>query len=772
MYAYRTPGVYFEWPDIAPPALNRIRTDIAGFVGISAAGPLHRPLKIESWNQFLSIFGAHIPQGYLAYAVEGFFANGGQTCWVVRVADPQTASPAWLDLLDDSGRPTLRLTAHYAADDLPNPGVWANEITVNITRSEDRFTLRLGLPDGRTETWPNLTMANSEANQRAKSQLPRNVETVLNDPATGSRLVRAEDLNSPARNRTPNQRVLRPYVDLLDPTGRPALRLASTAQDLVGPIATISVLTDGQAGYALQISSPYFRPQRVPAKAFVSLNELRNHMLDPQTGPSLLTVAGGANAGLDGATLVQQEVTLQACPWRLQGGRDGLAPTVVLNDRLGQPTLRLTQLGAKPYGQTIDIAAQAVDQTRFSLTIDGQQIENLTMCPGQPRFVETVINDRRSLQRLVVAQTLPNPSGFPHNTPAPVSTRLDGGLDPVHFDRKGATIADDWGLAGLERIDAVSIIAMPDIMSTPVIQPAKKKHPPNCAILPAEPPLPPAPDIPLEFPPHFDQRDDTISRLQFAMVAHCEKLKDRIAILDSLRSQVQAETGLPQVIDWRNQFDTKYAALYYPWLRAPDVLALSGLLRTIPPCGHMAGIYARSDRTVGVHKPPANERVEGIKDVSLPTDDRVHGILNDESINVIRLFNGRGLRLAGARTLSSDIEWRYINVRRLLIMIAEAIDEGTQWIVFEPNNNELWLTTSRVIRTFLRSLWRQGMLDGASEEEAFSVRCDQATNPPFETDQGRLICEIGLNLPWPAEFVIVRIGKTENGIEILDEARA
>jgi phage tail sheath protein FI len=263
-----------------------------------------------------------------------------------------------------------------------------------------------------------------------------------------------------------------------------------------------------------------------------------------------------------------------------------------------------------------------------------------------------------------------------------------------------------------------------------------------------------------------------ISHLQFALVAHCEKLKDRIAILDPLREHIRSDTSLPTMIDWRNQFDSKYAALYYPWLRVPDPLALDGLLRTIPPSGHMAGVYARVDQQVGVHKPPANELVEEVKDVSVAINHRIHGDLNDQSINVIRTYNGRGVRVAGARTLSSDIEWRYINVRRLLMMIAEAIGEDTQWTVFEANNPRLWLQVGRVTRSFLDDLWLRGMLDGATAEEAYSVRCDESTNPPHETDQGRLICEVGLNPPWPAEFVVVRLGMTEGGLEILDETRA
>jgi len=663
MFAYRTPGVYFEWPDVVPPAISLRRTDIAGFVGIAAAGPLHHPVKIESWTQFVSTFGPHIPQGYLAYAVEGFFANGGQTCWVVRLADPQAAQPAKLDLLDDSGNPTLRLSAHYPGLGVPNPGTWANQLAVYVTRSSaDRFGLRLALPDGRQEVWTNLTMEKS-ANTTGQSRHPRYVEAVLNDSASGSRLVQATDLASPAKNTLPS-------------------------------------LKDG--------------------------------------------------------------------PWRLQGGQDGLAPSVVLLDQAGWPTLRLVTKGARPYGHTVSISATPGKAAQFSLTIDGEKFNDLTMHSDQANYVVTVLNDRRNGSKLVVAQDLQSESSHSDSIPVQVSTRLQGGLSPEHFNRKGNTTDEDWGLAALERIDAVSIVAMPDIMSAPVTERRRKQALINCAVLTEHPTLPPAPEVPLEFPPHFDTDEALVSHLQFTLVAHCERLKDRVAILDLLRSQVVADTELPAVVDWRNQFDTKYAALYYPWLRVPDPLALEGLLRTIPPCGHLAGIYARIDRFVGVHKPPANELVEGVRDVSASVDDRVHGLLNDESINVIRAFNGRGLRIAGARTLSSDIEWRYVNVRRLVSMIAEAIDEETQWIVFEPNNNRLWLDISRVTRSFLRRLWRRGMLDGEAEEEAFSVRCDRETNPPHQLDQGRVVAEIGLNLPWPAEFVIVRIGKTENGLEILD----
>jgi len=200
----------------------------------------------------------------------------------------------------------------------------------------------------------------------------------------------------------------------------------------------------------------------------------------------------------------------------------------------------------------------------------------------------------------------------------------------------------------------------------------------------------------------------------------------------------------------------------------PDPLRLEGLLRAVPPSGHIAGIYARGDQRVGVHKPPANETLVAVNDVQPQIDDRAHAQLTDQSVNVIRYCNGRGIRVAGARTLSNDLNWRYVNVRRLMIMIEEAIDEATQWTVFEPNNQDLWRDIDRVARSFLDGLWRRGMLDGATAADAYDVRCDETTNPPEETNAGRVTCLIGVQPPWPAEFVVVRIGKTEGGTEIAE----
>lgn len=556
MIHYRTPGIYFEWLDQKQKAIHPLRTDIAGLVGITARGPLHQPTKLGSWTQFVSIFGGHIPQGYLAYAVEGFFANGGQTCWVVRVADPRYAESAHLELLDDDKDPALRLTAS-------TPGVWARDLVVRaLPGAAGRFSLSLRLPDGMQEFWSNLTFRKHIPNQLTATGEPvpdpRFVEKVLNDPETGSHLVKAECLYA--------------LPDLTHP-----------------PLRSKSYL--------------------------------------------------------------------------LEGGHDGL---------------------------------------------------------------DTLISD--------------------------------------HFSGETAVADQTWGLKTLETVDRANIMAIPDIMPKPVAKVYFQAPVTDCADL-EERPLAPTrrADALREFPSQFN--DDEILHLQNVLIQHCEKLKDRFAVLDPLLGHRTTE----QISSWRRAFQSNYAALYYPWLRVPDPLRLDGNLRSVPPSGHVAGVYARCDQLVGVHKPPANEIVEGARDVTVQTDDPEHGDLNTESVNVIRSFNGRGIRIVGARTLERDnLEWRYVNVRRLLLMIEEAIDEQTQWIPFEPNNTALWRDIDRVIRSFLDGLWRRGFLDGATAKEAYLVRCDAETNTFRDMELGRTICIVGVQPPLPAEFVVVRIGRTENGTEFIE----
>jgi phage tail sheath protein FI len=240
-----------------------------------------------------------------------------------------------------------------------------------------------------------------------------------------------------------------------------------------------------------------------------------------------------------------------------------------------------------------------------------------------------------------------------------------------------------------------------------------------------------------------------------AVKDHCEELKDRFAIIDAGENK--------QVTDLkpRDIFESKYAAIYYPWIKIVD--PSTGLEKKIPPGGHVAGIYARSDIERGVHKAPANEVVRGAMDLEFQITKQEQGILNPIGVNVIRAFPGRGIRVWGARTLSSDSLWKYINVRRLFIFVEESIEEGTQWVVFEPNNEKLWARVRATITQFLTRVWKDGALMGTKVEEAFFVKCDRSTMTQDDIDNGRLICIIGIAPVKPAEFVIFRIAQWQGG---------
>ncbi|MDX6390089.1 MAG: uncharacterized protein QOJ73_1152 [Streptosporangiaceae bacterium] len=262
-----------------------------------------------------------------------------------------------------------------------------------------------------------------------------------------------------------------------------------------------------------------------------------------------------------------------------------------------------------------------------------------------------------------------------------------------------------------------------------------------------------------------DTAADALNAVQAALVAHCEKMEDRVAILDSGRDI--ADDNLVVTADatgiWRPAANPKgYAAFYFPWILVADPLGQPGDRVAVSPSGHLAGIYARSDAERGVHKAPANEVILGALDVSYPVSKILQGSLNPVGVNCIRSFNGT-IKVYGARTLASDPagdpEWTYISVRRLVNFLRESIEEGTQWVVFEPNADGLWSKIRRNVSSFLNGQWAAGALVGATPEQAFYVVCDETTNPSDVRDLGQVVTEIGVALVRPAEFVIFRISQ-------------
>jgi phage tail sheath protein FI len=319
-------------------------------------------------------------------------------------------------------------------------------------------------------------------------------------------------------------------------------------------------------------------------------------------------------------------------------------------------------------------------------------------------------------------------------------TSLSGG-ELVHVDVAQAAVnpddyigdaSDRTGFAGLETIPEVTMVAVPDAMA------AYQKG-----------------VIDLE----------GLKAIQLGMIAHCELMGNRVAVLDAppgLNSQ--------QIKDWRVDqagYDSKFAALYYPWVKVFD--PASGENLYVPPSGHVAGVFGRNDDTRGVHKAPANEVIRGAIDLETNITKGEHDALNPVGVNCIRAFPGRGIRIWGARTLSSEPEWRYLNVRRLFNYLEDSILNGTQWAVFEPNDRALWAKVRRSIAAFLTMEWRKGALFGATPGEAFFVNCNDETNPSEAIDLGQLTCEVGVAPVKPAEFVIFRLSQFSGGTSLVAE---
>lgn len=330
------------------------------------------------------------------------------------------------------------------------------------------------------------------------------------------------------------------------------------------------------------------------------------------------------------------------------------------------------------------------------------------------------------------------------------------------------------GLRALGTVDEIAMVAIPDIHIRPIAPPDFAPLPPcipdPCALGTTPQPASPSPQEPGEIPPVFSEAD--VFRVQADLVWHCESRRDRVALLDGPFESAHGTTlGLAGIRAWRQRFDSKMAALYHPWVRVVDPLRVRREpTRAIPPSGHVAGQMARTDRAVGVHKAPANDPLVWAQDLTVTMDDESHGLLNTLGINVLRALPGRGLRILGARTVSSDVSWRFLPVRRLVLMVMKALDLATQWAVFEPNDTGTRERLRMSILIYLATLWQQGQLAGASMDEAFFVRCDDTNNRPSDVAVGRLCVDIGIAPAIPFEFVVVRVWRSRNELEIAEWA--
>ena len=351
--------------------------------------------------------------------------------------------------------------------------------------------------------------------------------------------------------------------------------------------------------------------------------------------------------------------------------------------------------------------------------------KGLQMHPSSRNYAPRVVSQRSRLVRL---EDLETKSPVPHNMPEALPmTRLSGGRDgmealtPEDFTGHDLGPGERTGLAALAANEEIALLLAPDAMRF------YDKEPGPAGELKAQ-------------------------RLQDMMISVCENQKDRFTILDIPQSK-----DIEWVRRWRRRTDSSYCAYYWPWLRAVGV---DDKLKIVPPSGYLAGCYARQDAE-GVHHAPANLEIEGAEDVSLRVTEDHIGLLNSEAVNTFRLQ--RGIRPWGARTASSDPQWRYISVRRLFIMLRRSLEAGFAWITFEPNDHRTWSMVKDRTTAFLSDLHTRGMLVGGNPEQAFFVKCDAETNPPEQVDSGMLICDIGVAPVSPAEFIMISLTQTMAG---------
>jgi len=342
---------------------------------------------------------------------------------------------------------------------------------------------------------------------------------------------------------------------------------------------------------------------------------------------------------------------------------------------------------------------------------DGRQVRVAYRSNKASELVDIVISD----------QSRPLAELWPTEQQQSLSIEQNFLAPPTPSEFRG-DVAERTGVEGLEVLDDARIICVPDLMTT---MPGEKL------------------DLKM------------VKAVQSALVSHCERLGDRMAILDTppnLNSQ--------EVKAWRQDitgFDSAYAVMYYPWIEVMDLSTDRSIY--MPPSGFVAGVWARTDNTRGVHKAPANEVVMGATGLAYNVTKGEQDTLNPIGVNCIRAFAGMGIRIWGARTLTSNALWRYVSMRRLFNMIETTIENSTQWTVFEPNDPRLWGKIRRDVGAFLTTQWNAGALYGASPAQAFYVKCDEQTNPPESRELGRVVVEVGIAPVKPAEFVIFRISQ-------------
>jgi phage tail sheath protein FI len=782
---YLAPGVYVEETSFRSKSIEGVSTSTTSFVGPTRKGPIGgTPELVTSFGDFERVYGGlanlSFSVNYVAHAVRAYFNEGGSRLYISRVYlkgvasgiarsndivgaasnDPnakaffvarfagdagngvihlrQVASPATRRVIERAAEGSLlkiggrkpataaQLTGGVAPFSVPNDGVLG---LAGTAAGEIKFSGAAAEATAANALSPNVVIDDPN------KTLTVNIDGVSQVITLATGLSRADlvaSINEQLRGGFARLQTNKLVIGS-DRRGKTA-SVTVFKNTAVGFADDTSGQGSGNVGDLLKVTADEIDALlRVGGKARASVNA--NGQLVISTVGSGLATTIGVIEPAGPAVSVHSILGFTAPTNPLVTGGDGTTVTYYVKSGSSYVS------GA---GAPLDLTGTALNDEHQ----DGSEFVTLTAVTedkdGHTIFFEDMAFDSRNPRWVgnILAET---PSRRADQLENPFAVRIGSSVKP--FDLRSNlfpsgdenNISLSGGNDGLEPIQG-------DVGNTGTYEAALKE-------------LEKLEDISIVAAPGYSAYSE-YQGIQGALIAHAEKRKSyRIAVLDTPSDQLVSGARTE-----RGRIDSKYAAMYYPWVMIANPLARPGdesIPREIklPPSGFVCGIYARNDIERGVYKAPANEVVRSALRFETDINFAEQEVLNPMGVNCLRFFTGRGYRVWGARTASSDPEWKYVNVRRYFIYLESSIDRGTQWAVFEPNGERLWANVRDTVSSFLYNEWKSGALLGATQQEAFFVRCDRSTMTQNDLDNGRLICEVGVAALKPAEFVIFRIGQ-------------
>ncbi len=756
MISHLAPGVYtrLQQQTVPRPRL----TSVTGFVGLAPRGPINSPQPLKNWGEFVTVFGDIEPGFDLAPSVRGFFSNGGQRCYVTRVADLEDVAvrplAAHWQLLNDNHDPVIRMTA-------ANPGSWANQLRFELTIAQEMTPITT-LGAAATAPTDMLTVAST------RDLFPEcSIRLVDRDSGQGSATLRVAQVISetlvrlsaplPDSFTAENTSVLARGLELaIDDSSRTEsftnLSLNPAHPRYLPAIVNAaadesSYIANSESGASILVafevlevaSSAWRRPLRgIQTYASAALSNLPSEVIWPEALAHRIEFVPGTLSLFGLMSEPHRDVLLSLS--EDSAYRDAIRNLFDRSLRSSEPLSTLPPAYTFPaeLGGRISFGGASL---QFDGVMTGDQRDLLLASSAEPAF-QAAINSL-----YVTAQDVFVPLRAGRDLLADLQPGYYTGYrDAGYFPHANPDVDGYQGLATFEAVEEISLVAIPDLHRARAREAAF----------------------------------ESFIAAQRQLLLHCTRMGDRFAILDPPDLSGAATGNVESILEgYVDRLalspDSPNGALYCPWLGLESDFSGQpapvgggpggGNVRYLPPSGFVAGVFARTDALEGVHRSPANEILDNIVNVQFEFDQAAIGRLNSRSINCIRPFIGRGIRIWGARSLSGESLWRYVSVRRTMLTIKKEIAHALSWAPFETNDSELRRKIYSALSGYLDGLYRANVLAGRSPEEAYFVKCDAELNPPENLALGRVVAQIGFAPLNPAEFIVATIERTAGSIE-------